>query len=142
MPNIDFGTPAALGFPALYANRNCVLTFPIISDATSVDPETGNIQPTTTNVVVEAIAHRDEGYSRSEDAFFQGGDQRIERLRLILVAPKIFPAGIGQGSKGTAVFKDGRSGSITIQVPTSSPYNVAPHLGTKFFGIFYYNSNS
>ncbi|HEY9749237.1 MAG TPA: hypothetical protein V6C63_11195 [Allocoleopsis sp.] len=56
MPNIDFGTPAALGFPALYANRNCTLTFPIISDATAIDPETGNIQPSTTTVTLEAIA--------------------------------------------------------------------------------------
>lgn len=130
---INFKAIPLTTFPTLLQNKNATLTFEV-ETGTSIDPESGNVELTTTTVTLDAILHSDAGNS-NDDVFFQGKDQSLEKLRGYVVNPKVLPPGIGHLSGGTVVFTDGRHGEITLYLATANPYT-GDALGTKIFALF------
>lgn len=130
--SINFKHHAKTAFLPLLENKNAVLTFPI-NIGVEVDPETGNTDSINSVLTFEAILHHAK--STEVDKFFPGAD--IVGMKLVgrVVNPKTLPQEIGDRSKGTVEFVDGRRGTVTLYLPPSSAY-VGWELGTKIGLLF------
>lgn len=146
--SINFKYHAQKTFTPLLENKNAVLKFPI-ETGIEIDSYTGNTVSINSFLTFDAVLHHAK--STEIDKFFPGIDVVGIKLvgRIVVLEsfggrvatpqtfrnPKTLPIEIGDRSKGTVEFTDGRRGTVTLYLLPSNPY-IGNELGTKVGLLF------
>jgi hypothetical protein len=111
---------------------NATLRFQIVSGNLAIDPKTGNQQPGTAVLQVEALLQQKRDPNRT---IRPGVDSSAVWLEGYAIEPMLLPNVVTPDSRAAAVW-DSKQGEFFLELTGRSPYGVAPITGDKIRGYF------